>query len=45
MFYRPTQDIIELKKTANIKTKLNQTKKVKITKTKNINKHTQYIYY
>ena len=39
MFYRLTRDVIQLKKHENIKTKPNQTKPVKITKTQNINDH------
>ena len=37
VFYRLTRDIMQLKKPSNIKTKPNQTKQAKITKTKNIN--------
>ena len=44
VFYRLTRDVMQLKKPTNIITKPNQTKQVKITKTKNINvctnKHT-----
>ena len=35
--YRLTRYVMQLTKSGNIKTKLNQTKQVKITKTKNIN--------
>ena len=44
VFYRLTHNAIQLEKPINIKTRPNQTKQVKITKTKNINvctnKHT-----
>ena len=37
VFYRLNWDIMQAKKPSNIKTKPNQTKQMKITKTKNIN--------
>ena len=42
--YRPTWDVMQLKKPGNIKTEPNQTKPVKImilTNSQHINKHTQ----